>query len=296
MANDNPNVYLNGRFLPLDQAQVSVLDRGFLFADGVYEVIPVYGGRMLRWSEHWRRLEASLAGIRMAPPLSMDDLENVLRQLIDGGHDQYIYLQITRGYAGKRDHALPAQYQPTVFAMCSPIVAFDRAAGIKAAVLEDIRWKLCHIKSVALLGNILLRQEAVDRDAAEAILVRDGHVTEAAASNVFALLDGVLVTPPKGPELLPGITRDLVLELAQENGIAAREGDITLDALRRAEEIWVSSSTREIVPVVELDGKPVGDGKAGAAWRRMDGLYQEFKARARSGQSRCEAEKPRLPE
>ncbi|WP_246598859.1 aminotransferase class IV [Methylogaea oryzae] len=279
-----PDVYLNGRFLPLDQAQVSVLDRGFLFADGVYEVIPVYGGRMLRWSEHWRRLEASLAGIRMAPPLSMDELENALQRLIDGEHDQYVYLQITRGYAGKRDHALPAQYQPTVFAMCSPIVSFDRAAGIKAVVLDDIRWKLCHIKSIALLGNILLRQEAVDQGAAEAILARDGLVTEAAAANVFALLDGVLVTPPKGPELLPGITRDLILEIAQENGIAAREGDISLDVLRSAEEIWVTSSTREIVPVIELDGKPVGNGQAGAAWRRMDALYQDFKAKARRGQ------------
>lgn len=284
MANDNSVVFLNGRFLPLDQAHVSVLDRGFLFADGVYEVIPVYGGRMLRWPDHWRRLEASLAGILLPPPLSKDELESVLQQLIHGGHDQYLYLQITRGNAGERDHALPSEYTPTVFAMCSPIGVLPRETGIQAVVLEDIRWKLCHIKSIALLGNILLRQQAVDQGAAEAILVRDGYVTEGAASNVFALVDGVLVTPPKGPELLPGITRELILELAQENDIAARPGALSLGALHRASEIWLTSSTREIVPVVELDGQRVGDGRAGAAWQRMDELYQAFKARVRSGQ------------
>lgn len=283
MASESPQVYLNGRFLPLDQAQVSVLDRGFLFADGVYEVIPVFGGRMLRWPEHWRRLQDSLAGIHMPPPLPMAELEGVLQQLIQGTEDQYIYLQITRGYAGKRDHALPAQYTPTVFAMCSPIVPFPRENGIKAQLVEDIRWKLCHIKSIALLGNILLRQAAVEQGADEAIMARDGHVTEGAASNVFALVDGTLLTPPKGPELLPGITRDLVLELAAENGIAAVERPLPVTALRGAQEVWLTSSTREIVPVVALDGQPVGDGCAGAAWRRMDALYQDFKARARSG-------------
>jgi D-alanine transaminase len=273
---DNPIVYLNGKFLPLDQAQVSVLDRGFLFADGVYEVIPVYGGTMLRWPEHWTRLQASLSGIRMPPPMTGDEMQSVLEKLIQGEGDQYIYLQITRGYAGKRDHALPVQYRPTVFAMCSPIAAWDRAAGVKAVVLEDIRWKLCHIKSVSLLGNILLHQQALDEGAAMAILVRDGYVTEAANANVFAVLDGVLVTPPKGPELLPGITRDIVLELAHENGIAVREGAIHIDALRGADEVWVTSSTREVVPVIALDDKPVGNGTPGPHWRRMETLCQAF--------------------
>lgn len=284
MANDNPMVYLNGRFLPLDQAQVSVLDRGFLFADGVYEVIPVYGGRMLRWADHWRRLEASLAGIHMPPPLTMIEMESALQRLIQGVYDQYLYLQITRGNAGKRDHNIPKDYIPTVFAMCSPIGPLPRETGIKAITLDDIRWKLCHIKSIALLGNILLRQQALDQGVNEAILIRDGFVTEGAASNVFALLDGVLITPPKGPDLLPGITRDLILELAHKHDVPAKEAPLSLEALHQAQEIWLTSSTREIVPVLELDGQAVGNGRAGSTWRHMDELYQAFKARARSGQ------------
>jgi D-alanine transaminase len=278
MTVENPTVYLNGEFLPLDQAKVSVLDRGFLFGDGVYEVIPVYGGRMLRWEEHWRRLQNSLDGIRLASPLQRDALEAILNRLIiAGGHDQYIYLQVTRGAPPKRDHAFPADCPPTVFAMCSPIAPFPKNDGVRAVTVEDIRWKWCHIKAITLLGNILMRQQAVDMGCAEAILVRNGRITEGAASNVFAVLKGSLVTPPQGPELLPGITRNMVLELARDNGILYREAPLTLADMERAEEIWLTSSTREILPVIELDGRAVGSGCPGPVWRQLDALYQEYK-------------------
>lgn len=278
MAGENPMVYLNGEFLPLDQAKVSVLDRGFLFGDGVYEVIPVYGGRMLRWEEHWRRLQDSLAGIRLVLPLERDELAGLLERLIDaGGHDQYIYLQATRGAPPRRDHAFPADCPPTVFALCTPIASFPRTGGVKAVTVEDIRWRLCHIKAITLLGNILMRQQAVDVGCAEAILVRNGRITEGAASNVFAVLKGSIVTPPKSSELLPGVTRDLVLELARDHGIHYLEAPLTLADMERAEEIWLTSSTREILPVVELDGRTIGRGCPGPMWRRMDELYQAFK-------------------
>lgn len=284
MVEESPIVYLNGAYLPLNRAKVSVLDRGFLFGDGVYEVIPVYGGRMLRWDEHWRRLQDSLAGIRLSLPLEREELAGILTRLIEvGGHDQYIYLQVTRGAPPKRDHAFPEACPPTVFAMCSPIASFPRTSGVKAVTVEDIRWKWCHIKAITLLGNILMRQYAVDAGCAEAILVRNGRITEGAASNVFVVQKGSLVTPPKSAELLPGITRDLVLELAHAHGIHYLEKPLTLADMERAEEIWLTSSTREILPVVELDGRMVGSGSAGPMWRRMDDLYQAFKQTLREG-------------
>ncbi|MEW6039702.1 MAG: D-amino acid aminotransferase [Pseudomonadota bacterium] len=279
---NSPLVYLNGEFLPLDQARVSVLDRGFLFGDGVYEVIPVYGGRPLRLEEHLRRLDDSLRGIRMTSPLSRAEWAEIIGRLIDGADDQSVYLQVTRGAGPARDHSIPAGARPTVFAMSSPIVPVP-AAGARAITLDDIRWRWCNIKAITLLPNVLLRQEAVDKGCAEAVLVRDGHVTEGTASNVFAVIDGVIVTPPKGPELLPGITRDLVLELAQADGLKARELRIGLDEFRGAEEIWITSSTREVLPVVELDGRPVGQGNPGRVWERVSALYQDFKRRLKSG-------------
>ena len=271
-------VYLNGAYLPLAEAKVSVLDRGFLFGDGVYEVIPAYNGRLFRLEEHIARLNNSLAGIRLPMPQSVADWEAIFRPLLEGDKDQYIYLQITRGYAPKRDHGFPEQVVPTVFAMCSEIKPFaGRFNGIKAVTLDDTRWQLCNIKAITLLANILLRQEALDQGAAEAILVKNGYVSEGAASNLFVVIDGELITPPKNNEILPGITRDLILELAEANGIPYKEDIIALEALQNASEVWVASSTREILPVVELDGAPVGDGKSGPVWQRMDALLQAYK-------------------
>lgn len=271
-------VYLNGDYLPLDEAKVSVLDRGFLFGDGVYEVIPAYLGKLFRSADHWQRLENSLAIVRITNPHSRDEWQAICQPLLDTSKDQYIYLQITRGAADKRDHAFPEGVTPTVFVMSSDILPFTGTqSGIKAVTMDDSRWKLCHAKTIALLGNILHRQEAIDQGGAEAILIKDGYVTEGAASNVFAVIDGILVTPPKSNAILHGITRDVILELAAEHGIDYREDGISIAQLQAASEIWVTSSIREIIAVVELDGATVGDGTLGSVWHTMNHLLQAYK-------------------
>ena len=280
-------VHLNGQNLPAEKACVPVLDRGFIFGDGVYEVIPVFGGRPFRLDEHLQRLENSLSEVRIPNPHTHEEWAALIQNLIDanGGGDQSLYLQVTRGPAA-RDHALPENPAPTVFAMSNPLQppALEILEhGIQAITLDDIRWARCHIKAISLLPNILLRQTALDAGASEAILIRDGYATEGAASNLFVVLDGELRTPPKGSRLLPGITRDVILELAAANGIPHREADIRAEDLARASEIWVTSSTKEILPVTTLDDKPVGDGKPGPVFRRMYDLYQANKAKLRGG-------------
>lgn len=275
---ENKTVYLNGHYQSLNEAKISVLDRGFLFGDGVYEVIPSYSGHLFHFHEHMERLDNSLAGIRLANPHKREQWLDILVPLLDPRLDQTIYLQITRGAAEKRDHAFPKSILPTVFAMSSNIVPSDgQPPGVKAISLDDCRWQLCHIKAITLLANILYRQEAIDRGYTEAILVKGNHVTEGAASNVFAVIKGILVTPPKSKEILPGITRDVILEIAKKNHISHREGAIFLDELKKADEIWLTSSTREIMPVVELDSAPVGDGKPGPLWQTMNRLFQTYK-------------------
>ncbi len=275
---ENKTVYLNGQYLPLNEAKISVMDRGFLFGDGIYEVIPSYSGHLFRFQEHMERLENSLDTIRLANPHTREQWLEILTPLLDSSLDQYIYLQITRGVGPKRDHAFPENIAPTVFAMCSNIVPFDgRDSGVKAISVDDSRWELCNVKATTLLANILLRQQAVEQGCAEAILVKDGYVTEGAASNVFAVIDGILITPPKGHEILPGITRDVILEIAEQNNIPYSEEIISLDALKTADEIWIASSTREIIPVVELDSEKIADGKPGPAWQTMNRLFQAYK-------------------
>ncbi|CAK0774765.1 D-alanine aminotransferase [Gammaproteobacteria bacterium] len=281
-----PVAFLNGKFLPLSEAQVPVLDRGFLFGDGVYEVIPAYGGRLFRISEHLKRLETSLSAIRCANPYSWEQWTDLLQDLVtqNGAGDLSVYLQITRGVGPNRDHAFPENSKPTVFAMATPLASLEKyQKGVSAILVEDIRWARCDVKSITLLANILLRQQAIDVGAFEAILVRDEQVIEGAASNVFIVREGMLITPPKGSMLLPGITRDLVLELASEYGMSAREAPISVQELRTAEEVWLTSSTREIVPVIALDGNTAGNGKPGLWHKRMVLLYQGFKSQARAG-------------
>lgn len=278
-------VFLNGEFLAASQAKISVLDRGFVFGDGVYEVIPVYGARLFRLSQHLKRLDDSLIAIRIAPPLSHDRWRAVLTELVrdNGGGDLSIYLQITRGVA-PRDHAFPKGVEPTVFAMANPLkpVPSDTLVqGIAAITLADTRWQLCNVKAITLLANVLARQQALDVGAAEAILLRDGIANEGAASNLFIVKDRTLYTPPKSAQLLPGVTRDLILELAAANQIPYREMSIDEDALRSADEVWLTSSTKEILPVTQLDGKKVGTGQPGPLWARMLALYQEYKQRVR---------------
>lgn len=275
---ENKTVYLNGLYQPLNEAKVSVMDRGFLFGDGVYEVIPSYSGHLFHFQEHMERLENSLNTIRLVSPHSCEQWLEILTPLLDSSLDQYIYLQITRGVASKRDHAFPENTVPTVFAMCSNIVPLDgKDTGIKAISLNDSRWELCNVKATTLLANILLRQDAVEKGCAEAILVKDGYVTEGAASNIFAVIDGILITPPKGNGILPGITRDVILEIAKKNNVPGSEDIISLEALKTASEIWITSSTREIIPVVELDSKKVSDGKPGPVFRIMNELFQAYK-------------------
>lgn len=204
MATQDLTVYLNGQFLPIDEARIPVLDRGFLFGDGVYEVIPVYGGKPLRLEEHLRRLDQSLAAIRMQSPLTDTEWTAVFDRLISGTVDQQIYLQVTRGPANKRDHAIPVGIAPTVFVMCTPIAPIP-LNGIKAITVDDIRWDRCNIKAITLLANVLLRQDAVDQGAAEAILVRDGRVLEGAASNILIVSGGKIITPPRAIPFSPAL-------------------------------------------------------------------------------------------
>ena len=279
-------VYLDGRFLPRAQACVPVMDRGFLFGDSVYEVIPVYGGHLFRLEHHLDRLDGSLAAIRMANPLGHDAWRAMLRELVGQrpGADQSVYLQVTRGPAEKRDHAIPDAVTPTVFAMAVPLAPIDPAIaehGIAAITLADNRWLRCDIKATTLLANVLARQEAKERGAVEAILLREGLAVEGAASNLFVVSDGRVLTPPKSRFLLPGITRDLVIELARANAIPCVEEDVPVAVLEGAGEVWLTSSTREVMPVTRLDGRVLGDGRPGPVWRRMNELYQAYKARLR---------------
>lgn len=275
----NKIVYLNGEYLPLNKAKVSVLDRGFLFGDGVYEVIPCYAGRLFHFQQHLERLNNSLNSIRITPPYSADEWLKILTPLIDADKDQSIYLQITRGADIKRHHAFPDNIPLTVFAMSSKLLPYaGKDTGIKAITLNDTRWHNCNVKAITLLANILHFQNAIDQGSAEALMVnQDGRITEGASSNVFAVINGVLCTPPKDKSILPGITRDVIVELAKKNAIPCQERPITQDELKSASEVWITSTTREIIPVVELDSSPVGDGKPGSVFRTMDALFQDYK-------------------
>jgi D-alanine transaminase len=274
-------VYLNGEFMPLEEARIPVLDRGFIFGDGVYEVIPVYSRHPFRLTEHLRRLQHSLDGIRLANPLSDAEWTNLTHDIIarNPGEDQSIYFQVTRG-AAKRAHEFPQNVKPTIFMMSSPLVTPPREQvenGIACITTTDFRWLKCDVKSVSLLGNCLLKQMAVDAGVVEVVMFRDGYLTEASASNVLVVRNGVLLAPPKNHLILPGITYDVVLELAGANKIPLEMREVSEPETRAAQEIWVTSSTKEVLAVTRLDGRAVGDGKPGAVFRRIYSLYQDFK-------------------
>jgi D-alanine transaminase len=282
---DDGVAYLNGEFLPLSRARISPLDRGFIFGDGVYEVIPIYARRVFRLDDHLRRLDRSLAGIRLPNPHSHSEWTEIIRELVRRSvhQDQSLYLQITRGVA-KRDHAFPKDVPPTVFLMANALsVPTEEAVerGVAAATLIDNRWLRCDLKTTALLPNVLLRQQAVDTGAVEAVLLRDGLLTEGAASNIFVVKNGVLLIPPKSHLILPGITYDVVVELAQEHGIRYEIRDVSEAELRSAQELWLSSSTREVLAITRLDGQAVGNGQPGPLFRRIHALFQELKAQLR---------------
>jgi len=279
-------VYLNGQYLPIEDAKISVLDRGFTFGDGVYEVIPVYKGHIFRLREHLERLNNSLDEVYIDRPYALEQWQEILRVLVEKnsvkntgknpGSDMSLYMQVTRGIS-ERDLAIDIATEQTVFAMCRPLPENHRSAGISAIVEEDIRWKYCHIKAITLLPSVVLRHKARDAGATEAILVKDGYITEGAASNVFIVKNSIVKTPPKDGSLLPGITRDLVVELLTEAGIPCEELAIKETELKQADEIWITNSTWEIVPVVMLDNNSVGTGRPGEVWQRAFEIYQAFK-------------------
>jgi D-alanine transaminase len=274
-------VFLNGKLLPAEQASVSVLDRGFIFGDGIYELVPVYSRVPFRLDEHLTRLERSLGEAKIRNPYSRAQWRAHIYQLIDAQpfDDQGVYFQVTRGVA-KRDHALPKNIEPTVFMMSNPLVNPPQGQveqGGAAVSAQDNRWLRCDIKSISLIGNCLLRQLSADAGAVETILFRDGKLTEASASNVFIVKRGVIQSPPKSNLILPGITYDVIVELAAANGMPLEFRAVTEAEVRAADEIWVTSSSKEVLAIVELDGKRVGDGRPGPVFRRMYQAYQEFK-------------------
>ena len=275
------SVYLNGEFMPLAEARVPVLDRGFVFGDGVYELVPVYSNKPFRLDEHLRRLQASLDGIRLANPHGIAVWRELILRLValQDFADQSVYIQVTRGVA-PRDHAFPRGVAPTVFMFAQPLVSAttaQKAAGVCAITAPDIRWGRCDIKAISLLANVLARQLAVDADCAETVMLRDGFLSEGAASNIFVVKNGVLLAPSPSNLILTGITYDVVLELAAAHGIPYELRAINEAELRSADELWMTSSTKEIMPIVQLDGVPVGSGAPGPLARQMDALYQTFK-------------------
>jgi D-alanine transaminase len=276
--------YLNGEYLPLREARISPLDRGFLYADGCYEVTPVYGGRPFRFQHHHERLTRSLREIRMADPLTQDQWRGVYRGLLERNgqttRDAYIYVQVTRGAEYGRNHAPLPEVPRTVFAFAAPWPDGRpgwRETGVPAVTAQDTRWARCDIKSVSLLANVLLRQFAVDEGASECILFRDGQLTDSSASSVHAVIGGEVRTPPNSWKLLPGTTRSVLEEIAGRAGVTARAVAVSEAELRGADEILLGAATREIQPVTSLDGKPVASGKPGPVWRKLYDAYQSYK-------------------
>jgi D-alanine transaminase len=274
-------VYLNGELTPLAEARISVLDRGFIFGDGVYEVVPVYSGYPFRLQQHLARLHNSLAAIKLANPMTLAQWSQLVRRLIKlhPWKDQAVYVQVTRGVAA-RDHAFPKGVAPTVFVMTNPMTTPDRKlvmAGVACVTATDNRWLRCDIKSTSLLGNVLMRQRAADAGCLETIMFRDGFLSEASSSNVFVVRGKAVLAPPNNHLVLPGTTHDVVMELARKARIPIELREVSEDEVRAADEIWLTSATKEVLAVSRLDGKPVGSGKPGPMFKRMYKLYQDYK-------------------
>jgi D-alanine transaminase len=277
-----PTCYLNGAYLPLDEARISPLDRGFLYADGVYEVMPVYGGRPFRFDAHCERLTRSLGEIRMRDPHTREEWRKIIAGLVErnGTVDQYVYWQVTRGAERGRNHAPLPDIPRTVFGFCAPLPVLSAAtvqSGLKCVTAADTRWARCDIKSVALLANVLLRQLAADAEAAETILLRDGEVLEASAAAVHIVMGGELLSPPNCRKILPGTTRSVIEQMAERAAVPFRSVPVSEAQLRSADEICLSAATREIQPVAWLDGQPVGTGRPGPVWRRLFDELQRYK-------------------
>ncbi len=276
-------VYLNGQFLPIAEARISVLDRGFIYGDGVYELVPVYARRPFRMPHHLRRLQHSLDGIRLANPHTSAEWERIIVDLVSRQpfDDQAVYFQVTRGVA-KRDHAFPKDTPPTVFMMSNPLPIPSREMveqGVAVVTAEDNRWRRCDLKTISLVGNVLMRQLAADAGAVETVMFRDGYLTEASASNVLIVRDGTIVAPPKDNLILPGITYDAALEFAAQEGIAMQVRPVPKAEALTADEMWLSSSTKEVLAVTRLDGQPFAGGAPGPVFRRLWEVFQRNKPR-----------------
>lgn len=282
MAEPFPICYLNGEYLPLRDARVSPLDRAFLYADSVYEVLPVYRGRPFRLAAHCARLNRSLAEIRMAAPLSDAQWADIIGGLAErnGGGDLYVYFQVTRGAEYGRNHAIPKGIAPTIFGFAAPLPVNTEeilTQGLAAITVEDLRWGRCDIKSTALLPNVLAKQDAADAGASEAILIRDGKLMEGSSTTIHVVSAGTLCVPPDSRRILPGTTRNVVLELAERAGIRERIAEISREELLAADEVWLGAATREVVAVTRIDGQPVGNGRPGPLWRQIYDLFQQYK-------------------
>ncbi len=278
MAEALPIAYLNGDYLPIVQARISPLDRGFLFGDAVYEVVPVYHGRPMLLDEHLQRLGRSLSSIGIINPKTTSEWQAIVAGLAErnGNGDLGIYLQVSRGADTGRDHSVPKSIDATIFGLACKINPRKNPPGIRLASQRDDRWRRCDIKATNLLANIMARQAAQGRNADEALLVNADNVTEGASSSVLILEKNRLIRRPNGEEILPGTTTDLVVDLAAQEGIACAEELISLPRLLAADEVWIASAMRGVLPVVSVDGKAIGDGQAGPVWQRVVGRYDQY--------------------
>jgi D-alanine transaminase len=284
MLNSEQIVYLNGEFVALADARISVLDRGFIYGDGVYEVIPIYARTPFRMPHHLKRLQYSLNGIRLANPYTEAQWDALIRELalMQPYDDQALYLQVTRGVA-KRDHAFPHGVPPTVFMMSNPLQLPSREQvdkGVAVVTAEDNRWQRCDLKTTSLLGNVLMRQLAVDGNAMETVMFRDGLLTEASASNVLIVKGGTVVAPPKDHLILPGITYDATLEVARDAGVPLEVRKVTRAEALAADEMWLSSSTKEVLAITRVDGAPFGGATPGTVFRKVWQAFQASKPKA----------------
>jgi D-alanine transaminase len=283
MAEPLPLCYLNGEYVALREARISPLDRGFLFGDSVYEVVPVFGGRLFLFREHFDRLARSLHEIRLENPHSHQEWLHIVEQLVarNGGGDMYVYVQVSRGMEYGRNHAFPAVVKPTVFAMSSPLPVLTEAQrnnGLSAITVEDFRWGRCDIKATALLANVLMKQQAADAGANEAILVRDGEVLEGASTSVFVIKGGVVATPPNSHRILPGTTRDAAISLAKAIALVELRR-VTVEELRAADEVWISAATRDVLPITRIDGVAIGTGRPGPLWIELSQAFNSLRQR-----------------
>ena len=278
--------YLNGEYMPLEEARISPLDRGFLFGDGIYEVIPSYGGKMVGFGPHIERMQSGLGAIEIKLGWSDEQWKELCQSLLEknGNGDLGVYLHVTRGADTKRNHAYPEGVEPTVFGYAfeippPPIPDRDKIVPFTCATGTDMRWDRCNIKSISLLGNVLHYQQGHSKGDGEILLFNDkDQLTECGACNAYIVKNGVVATPPLDNQILPGITRLVLLGVLEADGsIPVEERVITRDEVWDADEVWISSSSKEVVPVVKLDGKPVGDGKPGPVWEKAAKLYSAGK-------------------